>query len=69
MPNEAAMPLREFRLHNLPCWECGRPALAFVPQVGVKHRHGWCRTSQGAEDPRLLAHLRDTRPFLADRAA
>lgn len=45
------MPLREFPLNNLPCWECGRPALAFVPPLGVKHPSGWCRTGHAESPP------------------
>lgn len=41
------MPLREYPLNGVPCVECGRPGLAFVPPIGVKHQTGWCRTGDG----------------------
>ena len=42
--NEKGPALREFPLDGVPCAECGRPALAFIPAIGVKHKTGWCRT-------------------------
>lgn len=35
---------REFPLNGIPCANCGQPALAFIPAVGVRHRTGWCLT-------------------------
>ncbi|MBF4997353.1 hypothetical protein IRT45_09300 [Nocardia sp. BSTN01] len=33
----------EFPLYGVNCVICGRPGVAFVPDVGVKHMSGWCR--------------------------
>lgn len=61
------MPLREFPLNNLPCWECGRPALAFVPPIGVKHLTGWCRTGN-AECPTVPRATKPQRARTPQRA-
>lgn len=62
------MSLREFPLNGVPCVECGRPGLAFVPPVGVKHRSGWCRIGYAEWPPvpltpviRRLPELRQER--------
>lgn len=33
----------EYQLHGIPCVVCGRPGIAFVPFVGIRHAHDVCR--------------------------
>lgn len=33
---------RQFPLYGVNCVICGRPGVAFVPNLGVKHMSSWC---------------------------